>query len=553
MPSRGSSHPGQSWPRPVPPSDSSLIPGVRGQWARTAVRALTLIVVMVTAGCQLAVDVTVVIDDEHGRGTARVDAVLDAEAVEALDGIDGFRGQDLIEAGWTVADPAVADDGSVTLSASKGFDNAAQMVQVLAEITGPEGPYSRFALRTDRAFARTSYRFEGVLDGTAGVSGFADPALAEALDGLAFGVDLAALEADLGVPPGSLVTLRLRAALPGDDTGGGLANATYATEGERRLVVWETTLDAAEPVPVLLTSEITRFRSVGFVIAALACAALFVVILIVWAVVSLRRRRRRRQAARRAAAAPRPIAGHEGASNGPAPENVRVVDRPDAHGDAGPSSPPAADPEVGPEAAPALELVIIGGPGVAFGVRDQVDDVVAFARAHGSLLEYPRIADHHGEASLGRLSTAEMWMAIGAEGDPATLDEEFLGQYQPAPGLRDFVGRARARGYRVAYLGDGPSAWAEQMRRSFMFGDLIDPWVVSGAVGAPLPELSMFEALRRTSGVAPASCLLIDDRLRVLEAARTLGYGTAWFSPTGRATEAPGHSIIRGFVELLAG
>ena len=77
--------------------------------------------------------------------------------------------------------PVVADDGSVTLSATKGFANPAEMSQVLAEIGGPEGPFSRFALRTDRAFARTSYRLEGVLDGTMGVEGFADAGLAEAL------------------------------------------------------------------------------------------------------------------------------------------------------------------------------------------------------------------------------------------------------------------------------------------------------------------------------------------------------------------------------------
>lgn len=515
----------------------------------------TLLVVMLAASCQATVDVTVVIEDEAGSGEVTVVVQLDADAVERLEGVDGLRVDDLVTSGWEVEDPEVGDEGGAVITATKSFASPSDLTSVLEEISGPDGPYAQLGLRTERSFAESNFRIEGVLDGTGGVQGFADPGLAEALDGMPFGVDIAALEAELGAPVGSLVTLRLAVGLPGELDDGDPSSTSYtvSADGTQQLAVWETTLDAADPIPVLATSEVSRFRSVAFVIAAAGFALLFLLILITWAIVALRRRRKRRKAARAAASAPRPIPGlppRDDADDTPTPPEESVASVP-ASASAGDdtSEPTAADAAPQP---PPLELVIIGGPGVAFGVRDPVDEVVAFARANGSMLEYPRIAEHYAQAELGRMSTAELWVAVGAEGDPGALDDDFLGQYQLAPGLREFVARARASGFRVAYLGDGPATWVAQLRQSFVLTDLIDPWIVSSAVGARTPDPAIFEAMRRSAAVAPEACLLIDDRLRVLEAAREKGFGTAWYSPTGRAKEAPGHSIIRGFADLLS-
>jgi FMN phosphatase YigB (HAD superfamily) len=516
-------------------------------WRRSRLLVLVLAGLMLLTGCRADVTVSVLVDDEHGSGRVYVDVDLDREAVDRLEGIDQLRFDDLVAAGWDVRDPIVDDGGAARLSVHKPFGDPAELGDVLAEISGPDGPFGRLGLWIERSFARTEYRFEGVLDGSVGVDAFADLGLAAALDGLPFGVDLADLEAELAMPLGSLVSLQLQVAVPGDHDGSEQRSFTTFTHpgGTREVLVWETDLAASDPIPVLVTSSVRRVQTVVLAIAAAGFATLFLLILLLWGFVALRRRRTRKRAARLAAATPRPIAGAptRGPDDTPVPVSAEA-DRAET---------PVPDGEgqeaVGP---PPLRLVVIGGPGVAFGVRDPVDDVVAFARAHGSMLEYPRIAEHYAEAALGRMSAAELWVAAGAAGDPDRLDEEFLGQYQMAPGLREFVVRARGRGYQVAYLGDGPTAWADHLRRSFVLGELIDPWVVSAGVGAKTPDTAIFEALRRLSGVEPASCLLIDDRLRVLEAAHTLGFGTAWFSPTGRATEAPGHSIIRGFTDLLS-
>ena len=504
---------------------------------------LLVVAVLALAGCRADVVVSVAADDD-GSGVVDVQVVLDGEAVARLDGVEDLRTDDLVEAGWDVREPVELDDGGLRLEASKPFADPAELSTVLTEVSGPGGPYSQLGLSVDRPFGRSDLRFEGVLDGTVGIEAFADPQVAAALDGLAFGTDLAALEAELGAPPGSFVHLDLVVALPGELTES--AGTAVAEEGSDALgdavdgdtLRWTTDLTATSPVPVLAASEVTRWPPLIFAAVALVLLALLVLLLVVRLLVGLRRRRRRRKAAR-ASRRVEQVAVVEEPADAVTP--VPVVD------DAAEVVAEEAETEGG------LQMVVLGGPGATFSVRDEVDELVAFARSHGSRLEYPKIAEAYGDAIRGRLSTAEMWEAIDVVGTAEVLDAEFLGRYALTPGLREFIVRARENGFRVAYLGDAPSAWASRLRATFLLDDLVEPWVVSGEVGAALPEISLFEALRRISAVDPANCLFIDDRLRVLEAAHSAGFGTAWFAPAGRAVEAPGHSIIRSFADLLSG
>ncbi|QGG96482.1 HAD family hydrolase [Actinomarinicola tropica] len=515
-------------------------------------RSLLLLLVaaaLVLTGCRA--DVTVAVDvDEEGGGTVDVTVVLDADAVARTEGIEDPELDDLVEAGWTVADPVEREDGGLELAASKPFADPTELGAVLREVSGPAGPYAQLGLAVDRPFGRTEMRFEGILDGTAGVESFADPEVAAALDGLPFGQDLTALEQELGAPIGSFVGLDLEVTLPGDP----------GDEGEPadEVAVWSTDLAADGPVPVLSTSEMWRMQPLLLAGAAALLVVLLVLLVLVKLVISWRRRRRRRREAK--AERRRVAEAGSGATDAPVgdvdadaddTDAVRVVPAavdPDVEEDADTSSAAAPAP-----ASVSLDMVVLGGPGTTFGVRDQVDQLVAFARAKGSTLEYPKIADRYVEASRGALSSAELWAQLGVDGDPDELDAEMLGRYALTPGLREFVVRARERGYAVAYVGDGPASWAAHLRRTFRLDDLVDPWVVSADIGAVLPSIALFEGLRRISGVNPPNCLLIDDRLRVLEAARELGYGTAWYTPSGRAAEAPGHSIIRSFADLMSG
>jgi FMN phosphatase YigB (HAD superfamily) len=74
---------------------------------------------------------------------------------------------------------------------------------------------------------------------------------------------------------------------------------------------------------------------------------------------------------------------------------------------------------------------------------------------------------------------------------------------------------------------------------------LIDLWVISGAVGVRKPDTPIFEVLRRVAHVPANEILVIDDEPRNLDAARALGFRTAWFRPEGPTGDANGHPVLR--------
>jgi hypothetical protein len=137
-----------------------------------------------SAGCQVEVDVVDVVTDEPGRGTVEVDGRArrrGGRPPRRASTSCARRPRSKPPAGRSTS-RSTSDDGAVLVAASP-FGSPAELREVLDEISGPDGPYADLGLRVDRSFARTEYRFEGVLDGSVGIDAFADPGVAAALDG----------------------------------------------------------------------------------------------------------------------------------------------------------------------------------------------------------------------------------------------------------------------------------------------------------------------------------------------------------------------------------
>ena len=99
------------------------------------------------------------------------------------------------------------------IRASKPFATPPEAAAVLAEVAG--GPFHDFQLERDRSFARTTFRFSGTVDFSAGLESFSDPELTAALDGEALGQDIAAIEEQFGGALDRLVQVRVAVRLPG--------------------------------------------------------------------------------------------------------------------------------------------------------------------------------------------------------------------------------------------------------------------------------------------------------------------------------------------------
>lgn len=487
-------------------------------WLRRRFRALLLIglVAVILTGCRVDAVVEIEVADD-GSGVVNVGVSLDEEALAAVpDLAEQLQVDDLRDAGWVVSGPSVEADGLTWVRASKPFEEAARLGPVIEEVTGPDGVLRMFNLDRTRSFAETTFELTGIADlSGSGLESFGDDDLAVLLDGEPLGRSLAELEADAGEPLADTAQLTVIARFP-DDVG--------ATTGQARgsEVRWVMRLD--DPAATPISTRVTAADLMPRIWAAVAIGALVALV----ALVLLRWLRRRRELR-----APIPL-----------PE------RPD----------PKAREEIQEQAKPepkrrrVLEQVAIDANGCLFRVAD--DDgrwLMRFVRDLGVPTDLDNVRELLRQASLGRLSSRELWAAIGVDGDADELDAAYLEPFELTPGARELLERLARRGLSVACVTNDVLAWSQRLRHRYDLDPYIDTWIVSSEVGCRKPDPAMFEALKRKSGIPLTNSLFIDDRAVNLDAARQVGMSTAWFTgtPTARPSGGDPHREVMSFDELF--
>jgi HAD superfamily hydrolase (TIGR01549 family) len=188
--------------------------------------------------------------------------------------------------------------------------------------------------------------------------------------------------------------------------------------------------------------------------------------------------------------------------------------------------------------------IVLDAMGVLYRSADDVADLlIPYARKHGSAATPERIIEVYREASLGRMSSDELWRALGIAASAS--DDDYCRLNELTAGLREFL--ARDHDARYACLSNDVSEWSLCLRRRFGLEDLIEEWVISGDVGARKPDPEIYALAAERLGADGASILFVDDRPRNLDAAVARGWETAQFGGISSA-----HRTVQSFAELSA-
>src|SRR5262249_3028007 len=100
------------------------------------------------------------------------------------------------------------------------------------------------------------------------------------------------------------------------------------------------------------------------------------------------------------------------------------------------------------------------------------------------------------------------------------------------PGLRHAIRRIRGR---KLLFSNAPLAYAERVLRALRVETLFDSlYCIERARFHPKPSLRGFRVLLRAERLAPSRCVLVDDTLDNLRAAKSLGMKTVWVSREAR-------------------
>ncbi len=510
----------------------------RARWGggRFAVRCRTVLLVaavaVLAAACRVDTAVQVAVNDD-GSGVVTVVFTADADAVARVPELaEGLRLDDVRDAGWAVNGPISHSDGGVEIRAVKAYASSSQLPVVLAEVAGEGVIFSDLILEQTRSFAESAYEFSLVIDPTPPVEAFSDNALAAIFDGQPFGRPLEDLIAEAGRPRDSLglqFSLRLLdsdgafSATTGPDpaTEGGPVLAEPEIEGSTatwrfsygdpqvRIGASNTVQDTLAP----LWLNIARAAALGFGLVVLGLAVAWLVTLVRTPKGRGRRATRRRQqrAAAREAEASRP--------------RKRL-----------------------------LRLLVVDVHGVIVRPTHPLEGpLLPVIQAENPDVDADLVRDRHRKLVLGRLTPEEFWSDLGLGPIGREVETRYLSSFKLVPGLHPFLDAVAGRGLPVAAVGNQPREWGMRLRRMAQLEDSVSSWMVSGDVGAALPERPLFEATRRVMSVDLYDCLYLSSVPEFLDAAADMGMATGYFAASPEDVQETEHPLVRGFDDILRG
>ena len=496
-------------------------------------RALLLVAGLAVLAAACRVDTAVEVDiDDDGSGEVTVVFSADADAVARVPELaEGLRLNDVRDAGWAVDGPISRAGGGVEIRAVKKFESSSQLPAVLAEIAGEDVIFSGLALEQTRSFAESAYEFSVVIDPTPPVETFSDSALAEIFGGQPFGRPLEDLIAEAGRPQDSL-GLQFSLTLP--DSGEAFSASTGDESREEATVLAEPEIEGStatwrfsygdprvkvgasnsvKDTVAPLWLNIARAAALGFGLVVLGLAVAWVVTLVRTPKGRGRRATRRRQqrAAAREAEASRP--------------RKRL-----------------------------LRLLVVDVHGVIVRPTHPLEGLLLpVILAENPDVDADLVRDRHRKLVLGRLTPEEFWSDLGLGPIGREVETRYLSSFKLVPGLHPFLDRVEGRGLPVAAVGNQPREWGMRLRRMAQLEDSVSSWLVSGEVGAALPERPLFEATRRVMSVDLYDCLYLSSVPEFLDAASDMGMATGYFAASPEDVQDSEHTLVRGFDDILRG
>ncbi len=196
-----------------------------------------------------------------------------------------------------------------------------------------------------------------------------------------------------------------------------------------------------------------------------------------------------------------------------------------------------------------LRIIVLDAMGVIFSVgNDDRDLLCPFVEEKGGTKDFPKIEILYHSASLGRITSAEFWEAVGL--DPG-LEDEYLQRYELTDGLTDFLKAVNSQGYEVWCLSNDILEWSKKLRARFGLNKYIRGFVISGNVGARKPEQAIFNHLIGQLTTSPRDVVFVDDQRRNLDVAAALGFNTILFVPGDHDLTDEKYIVATSFADIL--
>ena len=193
-------------------------------------------------------------------------------------------------------------------------------------------------------------------------------------------------------------------------------------------------------------------------------------------------------------------------------------------------------------------MVVLDAMGVMYQPGEDLDDLaIPLLRELGCTKTDAEIVGIYNEASLGVISSAELWRRWGISEAPALLDRRLMSCYTLTDGLLDFLRWCKEAGLPVACISNDLGEWAAMRAARFSLTDSIVSWTISGDVGYRKPDGAIYDAFLEASHAA--AHVFVDDKPQNVSAAAEKGMHAVLFGP-GAVKPPPGVRPAADFAAL---
>ncbi len=189
--------------------------------------------------------------------------------------------------------------------------------------------------------------------------------------------------------------------------------------------------------------------------------------------------------------------------------------------------------------------------GVIFEVADDVNELlVPFIQRRDSSISSKRIKELYRKASLGKISSHDLWKQSGFESEYPDIEKAYLdSRFKLDPEFMNIAGSLKET-YSLAVLSNDVEEWSSYLRGKFDLDKLLKVVVISGEVGYRKPDREIYTILLDRIHESPSSCVFVDDRSKNLYTASQLGIKTLKFLRKDVADDSSGDFEITSFSQL---
>lgn len=201
--------------------------------------------------------------------------------------------------------------------------------------------------------------------------------------------------------------------------------------------------------------------------------------------------------------------------------------------------------------------VIFDVMGVIFEVGDDVNDLlVPYIHKRNNNISAAKINDGYLRASLGKISSYDFWAEVGLGSQYPGVEYNYLDTCLTLDSEFRPVADVLQINYNLAILSNDVKEWSQYTRGKYNLDVLFKEIVISGEVKYRKPDENIFSYLLCRINAIPSECAVVDDRVRNLHIASSMGFKTIRFGRedidinSDRDRDYAIGSTIRSFCEL---